>query len=216
MSKACAVLLLPIAVFMSFATLVAEAGTYYFKENASDWSDPDSYTMNAGGTTAAETYPGENDTGCLPPGTYSIAVPSDNFTVFSKVLRVMPAEPQRVQIVFNVADGTYTNAAAIAYSTDNTYATGGFNYTEIVKKGEGTLVLEAGGVLTSLNGKTYYDYYSDITVLEGTLKLPQHAERRKLSPAASRKPSGSTCDGLRSASRTRWLIATCKTAHGSR
>ncbi len=181
---------------MIAAISAGESFTFTATDANADWSDLNNYQTSGGATPA--TYPGSSDTVTVQNCEYQIAVPSASFDVIKNFRRIIPVTGSR--FVFNVTDTTqeYTNYCAF------TSGKGGSDYKkgEIVKKGAGTLVLGADGVL--VDKTIFYDYYTGFTVEEGALKLPQFSSAQtayygymSVSNGAtlfttSQKPGGST------------------------
>ena len=149
--------------------------TYYLKAGATDFSVASSYTKDEAGTQTATTAPGASDEVYVPAGTYAIAGDSASFTTLSGVSRVRPNDGAILEFTI---DDTRTFNAPINYN-------GGYNwgdetnlrcYGKLVKKGNGTLILAASGKTKSASNY-YQDYMTQIELCEGTLKLPQYAEK---------------------------------------
>lgn len=181
---------------MIAAISAGESFTFIATDANADWSDVNNY-QTSGGATPAEC-PGSSDTVTVQDCEYQIAVPSASFNVMKNFRRIIPVTGSK--FVFDVTDTTqeYTNNCAITSGNGSS----SYKKGEIVKKGAGTLVLGADGVLIS--GTSYYDYYTGLTVEEGTLKLPQFSSAQtayygytSVSNGAtlfttSQKPGGST------------------------
>ena len=175
---------------------VAAGGTFTFvaSDANADWSDPGNYRTAE--DAVPTTVPGSCDTVTVQNCEYQITVPSASFNAIRNFNRIIPVSGSK--FVFDVTDTTqeYTNSCAITSGTTN------YKYGEIVKKGLGTLVLAADGVVKS--GTSFYDYYVGLTVAEGMLKLPQYSSAQTgyfgytaVSNGAtlftmSQKPGGST------------------------
>lgn len=185
-----------VAVFAVCVVLSAVAADYTFVSTASDanWSDKSNYRDSSG--NEPKDLPGAEDTVTAPAATYAITVPSASFTAFSGLKRVIPS---KTTFSFTVASGEYTNGCAI--TSGKTVGTSNKD-GKIEKLGAGSLVLAADKVLA--NGTSYYDYNVDISVEEGTLKLPQYSSGQSLYYGriyvnegatlytTSQKPGGST------------------------
>ena len=152
-----------VAVFVETAL----ATNYVFVPTASDsdWSLASNY-RDASGNEPSQC-PGADDTVTAPEATYSLSVPSVSFAAFSNLRQVVP---QNTTFSFAVESGEYTNCCAITCG-----ASGNAPYKNglIEKRGGGTLVLGADNVASV--GTVRYDYYVDVSVLEGTLMLPQYS-----------------------------------------
>ena len=156
---------------------VAFGTEYYLKSGVTDLSAAASYTTGSAGGADATTPPGSSDEVWIPAGTFAIAGDSASFTTLSGVQRVKPDDGAILE--FTIADNdTRTFEAPINYN-------GGYNWSDetnlrcygtLVKKGNGTLILAASGKTRSASNY-YQDYMTQIELREGTLKLPQYAEK---------------------------------------
>ena len=151
-----------------FAALSAMGAEYYWVPGATDWTAKESYA-NADGTAAGKV-PSPGDELAIPENC-TVTLDCDNaahFEIANKLERIKPLTSSSF-IVMKVSEGnvvTFTpkvNAEESSTSTVNTYSGG------IVKHGSGTLILGSG------DGNN--DYFTCITVEEGTLKLPQNVKR---------------------------------------
>lgn len=150
---------------MLFAVSAARAAEYYWVPGATDWTAAASYA-NADGTAA----------GCVPSAGDELAVPenctvtldcdnAEHFAVANALARVRPLTSSSFFVV-KVSDGKeLTFNPKINYNDAWSYA--GWYKGGLVKRGSGILILGSG--------TGAYDYMTDITVEEGTLKLPQNA-----------------------------------------
>ena len=151
-----------------FAASAASAAEYYWVPGATDWSAKESYA-NADGTAA----------GCVPSADDELAIPANctvtldcdnaaHFEIANRLERIKPLTSSSF-IVIKVSDGKVVtfapkvNAEKASASTGNLYSGG------IIKHGSGTLIFGSG------EGNN--DYFTCITVEEGTLKLPQNVKR---------------------------------------
>lgn len=167
------------AVHALFAVVASAYGAeYYLKNNATDFSIAESYTTDANGTQLATSAPGQEDEVVVPAGTFAISGESASFETLSGVKRVRPNDGAVLE--FTIADGdTRTFNAPINWNADScawnssTADTDLKCYGKVVKKGAGTLVLASSGK-TSVNGERQ-DYFVQIDLQQGTLKLPQYA-----------------------------------------
>ena len=144
--------------------LFAHATDYYLTEDATDWSEKSSYTLEDGSTP--EELPGPEDTVFLPEGkSCSFVGGSDSFNTFANVDWVRPHAKGGNTIEITVADGT-TNTlnCAIADSlTAKNYA-----LCVITKKGEGALRLAADRRHAEASGSAW-DYLSSFVIEAGDL-----------------------------------------------
>lgn len=152
------------AVLAVTPCLFAHATDYYLTEEATDWSEKSSYTLEGGSTP--EELPGPEDTVFLPQGkSCSFVGGSDSFNTFANVDWVRPHAKGGNAIEITVADGT-TNTlnCAIADSlTDTTYA-----LCVTTKKGNGALRLAADRRHAETSGSAW-DYLSSFIIEAGDL-----------------------------------------------
>lgn len=149
---------------------------YYLKPGATDFSVAASYTTGSAGGADASTPPGSSDEVYVPAGTYAIAGDSASFTTLSGVSRVRPNDGAILEFTI---DDTRTFNAPINYNGDE----GRYDsqtikcYGKVVKKGSGTLILASSTNTTVTSGTTTFrqDYFTQIELQQGTLKLPQEA-----------------------------------------
>ena len=162
---------------LSFAMLtvaVVQGADFTFKSGKSDFTKPENYTVD--GKQATER-PGANDNVIIPAGTYSLPGHSSSFAILSGVKRVKPSDGTIFEITVAESDTRTFNApinhnGGFAYNNESVRC-----YGKVVKKGLGTLILAASGKTTSVADNTNFnmDYFTQIDLREGTLKLPQHA-----------------------------------------
>ena len=166
---------------LSFAMLtvaVVQGADFTFKSGKSDFTKPENYTVD--GKQATER-PGANDNVIIPAGTYSLPGHSSSFAILSGVKRVKPSDGTIFEITVAESDTRTFNApinhnGGFAYNNESVRC-----YGKVVKKGAGTLILAASGRTKSVaeaveaNKKFNMDYFTQIDLQEGTLKLPQHA-----------------------------------------
>ena len=155
-------------IMLFAAASAASAAEYYWAPGATDWSDKESYA-NADGT-AAGCVPSTNDELAIPANC-TVTLDCDNaahFEIANRLSRVRPLERTSFLVV-KVSEGKdITFNPKINYL--GTGASGEWYRGGLVKRGAGTLVLGSGA--------GHYDYFTDITVEEGTLKLPQNAQNQ--------------------------------------
>ena len=150
---------------------VAQGDTYYVKRGATDLTVASSYTTDLAGTQTATTVPGPTDEVGVLSGTLAIDGASASFTTLSGVKRVKPENGAVIE--FTINDERTFNAPVnyngrYAHTEEDSRC-----YGKIVKKGSGTLILASSG---NTKGGTYnQDYYTQIDIQQGTLKLPQYA-----------------------------------------
>lgn len=164
--------------FLIGTAMVVQGADFTFKSGKSDFTKPENYTV--GGVQATER-PGANDNVIVPAGTYSLSGHSDSFKVLSGVKRVKPSDGTIFEIT--VADNdTCTFNAPINHNGGFAYNNPSVRcYGKVVKKGAGTLILAASGRTKSVaeaveaNKKFNMDYFTQIDLQAGTLKLPQQA-----------------------------------------
>lgn len=94
-------------------SLSANAADFYLKSDATDWSNPASFTTDAGGTTSATTVPGSDDVvkitsdyeGTFTSGTASFAVAANvkaiNFETYKSVTLVVDVPDAATTADFN-------------------------------------------------------------------------------------------------------------------
>ncbi len=171
MKKLCMVMLA-----LCVAVSAAYGADYYMKPGATDLSVAASYTTGSAGGADATTAPGENDRVFIPAGTYAIAGDSASFTTLSGVKRVSPNDGAILEITIKDND-TKTFNAPINWNGGERYDSDLVRcYGKVVKKGGGTLILAACGKTKSNNGGFRQDYFTQIELQQGTLKLPQYAD----------------------------------------
>ena len=138
-----------VVVFAAMIACAAVGGSFTFvaTDVNADWSDPNNYRTAE--DTVPAVVPGSCDTVTVQNCAYQIAVPSASFNAIKNFNRIIPVSGSK--FVFDVVDTTqeYTNSCAITPGTSN------YTYGEIVKKGAGTLVLAADGVVKS--SSSFYD-----------------------------------------------------------
>ena len=158
--------------FVIGTAMVVQGEEFTFKSGKSDFTKPENYTV--GGIQATER-PGADDEVIVPAGTYSLPGSSDSFKVLSGVKRVKPNDGAVFEI--SVAENDIrTFNAAINHNAGERYDGSLIKcYGKVVKKGFGTLILGACGKTTSNSGGFNQDYFTQIDLQEGTLKLPQQA-----------------------------------------
>ena len=149
---------------------------YYLKPGATDLSVAASYTTGSEGGADASTPPDSSDEVWIPAGTFTIVGTSASFTTLSGVKRVRPNDGAVLE--FTIADGdTRTFNAPINYNGGERYDSNLIKcYGRVVKKGGGTLTLAACGKTKSNSGSLRQDYFTQIDLQQGTLKLPQYAD----------------------------------------
>lgn len=158
------------------AVSAAYGADYYMKPGATDLSVAASYTTGSAGGADASTPPSSSDEVWIPAGTFAIAGTSASFTTLSGVKRVRPNDGAVLEFI--IADGdTRTFNAPINYNggerhDDETWIK---CYGKVVKTGEGTLILAASGRTKSNSGGFNHDYFTQIDLQQGILKLPQNA-----------------------------------------
>lgn len=162
-----------------FAALVlcsaaVQGGDYTFKSGATDFGNFENYTKDG---APATKLPGGSDQIIVPAGTYRILANSESFSTLSGVKRVKPSKDAIFEITVAEND-TCTFNAPINYNGGFAYNNADVRcYGKVVKKGAGTLILAASGITKSVADGTNLnmDYFTQIDIQEGTLKLPQHA-----------------------------------------
>ena len=157
-----------------FTTVVVQGATFTFKDGKFDFTKAENYTV---GEVQATVRPGAADEVIVPAGTYSLPGSSDSFKVLSGVKRVKPNEGAIFEITVAEND-TCTFNAPINYNGGFAYNNASVRcYGKVIKKGRGTLILAASGRTKSTADNTNFnmDYFTQIDLQEGTLKLPQQA-----------------------------------------
>ena len=169
------------AVHALFAVVASAYGAdYYLKNNATDFSIAESYTSDADGTQPATRAPGQEDEVVVPAGTFAISGESASFETLSKVKRVRPNDGAVLEFTIS-DDDTRTFNAPINWNAEVcTFKDGNAEadlkcYGKIVKKGGGTLILASSGNTTA--GNYNQDYFTQIDLQQGTLKLPQNTNK---------------------------------------
>lgn len=152
-----------------FALAAFSGTTYYVKSSATDWSQPESFTLDGtDGAQEASTLPGQDDTVVVPSVcAYHFTYPSKAYTVVAGVKQVNFQAGGCARFAFDVgADReAVLNAAFFAAPYDS------LSYTNctLVKTGAGTLSLVSESA--HLRSNNSWDYYCNLTVSNGTLKL---------------------------------------------
>lgn len=146
---------------MSIAAFTVTAETFTIKDGTSDWNSPDSYSG------AGSNVPKAGDTVVIPANT-AVTVNSDDeasAAIVSKLGNIKPENGSTSKITFNVSEGDTLTITGTIWRV-----TAGMGLGVVVKKGLGTLVLDAKGA--TYQGR---DYYTErLEVHEGTLVAPQH------------------------------------------
>ena len=158
------------------AVSAAYGANYYLKSGATDFSVATSYTLENASGTDATTPPTSNDRVFVPAGTYAIAGDSASFTTLSGVKRVSPNDGAILEFTIDDND-TRTFDAPINWNGGERYDKNLIRcYGKVVKMGGGTLILAACGKTKSNDGGFRQDYFTQIELQQGTLKLPQYAD----------------------------------------
>lgn len=153
--------LVKLAVIAMALPVASWAETFYIKLDATDFSQPGSYTNSAG--VALTTLPGASDVVELPAnGKYTVACGSESFDAINGFGRISPSAGSVITFTDTSADSVHTLACPVTCAVQNKYDLG-----ELVKEGPGRLVLGALNKV-SFSGASY-DYHTAITVKEGTL-----------------------------------------------
>lgn len=165
--KHCVVLVTALSSLSAFAS----ARTNIVKTLTNDWSDPNSFEDST-------WLPGDGDEDfVIVPRNATVTVSDDNATSlnqFKKLKRVILAsETSEIDLVF--AGNAELNVPMTGYK----YATGSRDMKcgPIVKKGVGTLSLNSASFAPAA-ADTVFDYYSEIRVETGTLKLQQGTAKK--------------------------------------
>ena len=150
-----------ITVFaVAVLSVSAWATEFYLKSDATDWATKDSYCLDAGRTTPADRLPTAGDNINVPKGAYSLDVSTvagnSSFDVFANVERIKPADGAVITITVPKGVTKTINSAIYFYT---------YWYGEIVKEGEGTLLMA--------DGRYDCDYHVDWTINAGIVKCPQ-------------------------------------------
>ena len=152
---------LPVVACTVFAAAATE---YQWVPGSTDWTDAGSYT-NTAVAAVNTTVPGEGDELAIPDKC-TVTLNCDNaadLAVANRLERIRPLTGSSYLVVIVSTGKEATLNAKVNFDNTSNYAAwykGG-----IVKRGGGTLILGSG--------TGYADYFTDITVEEGTLKLPQ-------------------------------------------
>lgn len=148
--------------------LFAHATDYYLTEEASDWSEKSSYTLEGGSTP--EELPGPEDTVFLPEGKSCTFVGgSDSFNTFANVKHVRLAGGNEIAV--EVAENT-TNELGCAISAGGTKLLLGNSVKGVVRKlGVGALELKS---TASIYNAVDASYYCQFSVEAGDLLLQQN------------------------------------------
>ena len=159
------VLALGASLFCALATMMASAAEYYWVPGATDWTSKESYA-NADGTAAGKV-PSPGDELAIPENC-TVTLDCDNaahFEIANSLARIRPFETTSFFVV-KVSEGKEVTFAP-KVNFNNAWSYAGWYKGGLVKRGAGTLILGSGAGA--------HDYMTDITVEEGTLKLPQNA-----------------------------------------
>ena len=154
---------------MAMASLTVAAIEYQWVPGATDWTDPASYT-NTAVAEVNTSVPGAGDVVAIPAGC-TATLDCDNsadLDVVNSLSKIRPLTSSSYFVVVVSAEkGEVTLMPKVNFADSTAYE--GWYLGGIVKKGSGTLILGSGG--------GHYDYFTDITVEKGTLKLPQNASQ---------------------------------------
>ena len=155
-------------IFCAALTACAAFATEYeWVRGATDWTDPASYT-NTAVAAVNTTLPGAGDDVDIPANC-TVTLDCDNAAHLAAVNNIGRIRPMTSTSFFvvKVSDGKeVTLNTKVNY--DNTANYAAWMKGGLVKQGGGTLIL---GVSTG-----NYTYFTDITVKEGILKLPQESD----------------------------------------
>lgn len=126
-----------------------------------DWSDSSSYTGSH------SHGPSSDDAVYIPAGmTVKVTAGTDSWTSLNNVPKVIPVAGSVLEV--NVPD-SYDGAAELKASISG-FGIGGVDQIgKLIKKGSGVLEFSSYGKVTK--GKSIYDYYVNIDVKEGCLRL---------------------------------------------
>ena len=155
------------AGMISGLALASPAETYYALESASS-ADLASLTCCTNASGANPSSPlGVDDTLVLCDKTYEVPCGSPAFDAISAMGRLVPRRHTRLVLTDESADDNHELRCAYSSGADaDAYKNG-----ELVKKGPGTLTLGSSGrVLRSGNANGWYDYYSAVTVCDGSVR----------------------------------------------
>ncbi len=146
------------------AALPLSATEYEWVKGSTSWADPASYT-NTAVDAVNTTMPGASDDVDIPANCTATldCDNADDLAAANNIGRIRPMTPTSFLVV-KVSDGKVATLNA-KVNFDNTSNYAAWYKGGIVKRGTGTLILGSG--------TGYADYFTDITVEEGTLKLPQ-------------------------------------------
>lgn len=144
---------------MAFAATATE---WYWVQGSTDWTSPSSYTNATGGAGV----PQSGDEVAIPKDVTAVLKFSDtaNWAVANALARVRPLTTTSFFEIH--VDGTDEATFNPKINFDGTSGYSSWYLGGLVKKGTGTLTLGSGSGAA--------DYFTDITVDEGTLKLPQN------------------------------------------
>ena len=144
--------------------LQVHATEYEWVPGSTNWADPASYT-NKAVAAVNTTMPGSADDVDIPANCTATlnCDNADDLAAVNSIGRIRPMTKTSFFVV-NVSDGKEV-VLNTKINFDNTANYAAWEKGGLVKRGGGTLVL---GV-----GTGHYDYFTDITVEKGVLKLPQ-------------------------------------------
>lgn len=144
---------------MAFAATATE---WFWVQGSTDWTSPSSYTNATGGAGV----PQSGDEVAIPKDVTAVLKFSDtaNWAVANALARVRPLTTTSFFEIHVGGTDEATFAPKINFDGTSNYAA--WQKGGLVKKGTGTLILGSGSGAA--------DYFTDITVDEGTLKLPQN------------------------------------------
>ena len=141
-------------------------------ESDSSYASP---LENPGNYSNGDGYPATDDVIVIPADTDLAITNRVDLDWLKRLSRVKP-EAETSRLIITVPEGEiWTNACPMSAVNVSAAGSSDFVKGELVKRGDGALVLDAGKKL-SPNGSTVYEFWTGLTAEEGDLMLPQDAE----------------------------------------
>ena len=153
----------------------AYSGNYYLKSAATDWSNPESFTLDSADGADATVCPGASDIVYLPANkSCSFTGGTDSFNVFANVHTVVPHVSGGDEIEITVGSGTNELNCAITGFDYDKRKMDAYYQCVVTKKGAGALALKSVDKYVGGGNAIGYDYLCCFTVEAGDLITPQN------------------------------------------
>ena len=163
----------PLILTVAVGVSAAFGADFTFVPTAADadWTVASNYQDGDG--QPAASVPGADDVVTIPAASYEIDCSTTaglaNFNAISGFRRIFPTQGAKLVITVPSDQPPLTLGCAVTASDGQNHTRN--DYCEIVKKGAGELRLSPNGKY--MISDAVVDYFSDFTVAEGVLKLPQ-------------------------------------------